>query len=92
MIRDLAIRSVAEGHDPLSTKVRDVMTPGITYCFDDQDLEEAAKIMEDKQIRRLPVLNREKRLIGIVSLGDLAVRSHDDRLAEELLECVSEPA
>jgi CBS domain-containing protein len=90
--RDLTIRAVAEGSDPLNTKVRDVMTPHICYCFDDQDLEEAANQMEEKQIRRLAVLNRDKRLVGIVSLGDFAVRSKDEHLTEEVLECVSQPA
>src|SRR5437762_1778186 len=73
--RDLAVRAVADGCDPLSTKVRDVMTPGICYGFEEQDLEEVAQQMEEKQIRRLAVLNRDKRLVGIVSLGDFALRS-----------------
>jgi CBS domain-containing protein len=90
--RDLAIRAVAEGYDPLKTRVRDVMTPGICYCFADQDLEEVAHLMEEKQVRRLAVLNRDKRLVGIVSLGDFAVRSKDDSLTEEVLERVSQPA
>jgi CBS domain-containing protein len=90
--RDLSIRAVAEGRDPNATKVSDVMTPGISYCFEDQELGDAAKVMEEKQIRRLPVLNRSKRLVGIVSLGDFAVRSEEDRLTEQVLECVSEPA
>jgi CBS domain-containing protein len=88
--RDLAIRAVAQGCNPLSTKVREVMTSEICYCFEDDDLEAAARIMESKQIRRLPVLNREKRLVGIVSLGDLALRSPDDEIAEEVLEGVSQ--
>jgi len=90
--RDLSIRAVAEGRDPNTTKVSDVMTPGIVYCFEDQELGEAAKIMEEKQIRRLPVVNRSMLLVGIVSLGDFAVRSKEDRLTEEVLEYVSEPA
>jgi CBS domain-containing protein len=89
--RDLSIRAVAEGRDPNTTKVSDVMTPGVSYCFEDQELGEAAKVMEEKQIRRLPVLNRSKRLVGIVSLGDFAIRSEEGRLTEEVLECVSEP-
>lgn len=89
--RDLAVRAVANGHDPLKTKVKDVMTPGICWCFEDQSLEEVARLMEEKQIRRIPVLNREKRLIGIASLGDFALRSKDEQLTEEILECVSQP-
>src|SRR4051812_20949815 len=72
--RDITVRATASGLDPSSTRVEDAMTPQINYCFEDQDLEEAAHLMEEKQIRRLPILNRQKRLVGIVSLGDLAVR------------------
>ena|SRR5438128_8700961 len=90
--RDLAIRAVAEGRDPLKTKVKDVMTDGICYCFEDQTLEEVAQLMEEKQIRRIAVLNRDKRLVGIASLGDFALRSKDEQLTEELLESVSQPA
>lgn len=90
--RDLVVRAIAEGCDPLKTKVKDVMTPGISYCFEDQDLEEVAHLMEEKQIRRIAVLNRDKRLVGIASLGDFAVRSKDEHLTEELLERVSQPA
>jgi CBS domain-containing protein len=86
--RDIAIRGVADGCDPLSTKVREIMTPGICWCFEDADLEEAAHLMEDKKIRRLAVLKENKRLVGIVSLGDFATRSNDDRLTEEVLEYV----
>jgi len=82
--RDLVIRAIGEGCDPLKTKVKDVMTPGISYCFEDQDLEEVARLMEEKQIRRIAVLNRDKRLVGIASLGDFAVRSKDEHLTEEL--------
>jgi CBS domain-containing protein len=90
--RDLAIRAIADGCDPLQTKVKDVMTPGICYCFEDQSLEEVAQMMEEKQIRRIAVLNRDKRLVGIASLGDFALRSKNEHLTEELLECVSQPA
>lgn len=89
--RDIAIRCVAEGKDPCATQVRDVMTPGILYCFDDQDLGDAVSLMENKQVRRLVVLDRNKRLIGIVSLGDLAVKGGDDELSGEVIEAVSEP-
>ena len=89
--RDITVRSVADGHDPRSDHVRDVMTPRVAYCFDDQDIRIAADLMREKQIRRLPVLNRDKRLVGIVSLGDLAVQTGDDRLAGQTLEGISEP-
>jgi CBS domain-containing protein len=89
--RDLAVRAVAEGRDPNATCVRDVMTPEVVYCFEDQDVREAARVMEEKQLRRLLVLNRDKRLVGIVSLGDLAVDT-SKRQAGEVLQAVSEPA
>lgn len=72
--RDIAIRGDARGCDPTRTSVREVMTKEILYCFDDENVDQVADNMAMQQIRRLPVLNREKRLIGIVSLGDLARR------------------
>src|SRR5207244_6054723 len=90
--RDIAVRSVSEGHDPRADHVSDVMTSQVHYCFEDQDVTEAAEIMRDKQIRRLPVLNRDKRLAGIVSLGDLAVEAGNEQLAGEALEGISEPS
>lgn len=90
--RDITVRAVAEGRNPTATKVREVMTPDIIYCFEDQDVREAARLMEKHQIRRLPILSRDKRLVGIVSLGDLAVGTGDQKLAGKVLEQVSEPA
>jgi CBS domain-containing protein len=89
--RDVTLRATAEGRDPAQLKVSDVMTPGVEYCFEDDDVREAAKHMETKQIRRLPVLNRDKRLVGIVSLGDMAVDG-DEKLAGKALKGISEPA
>ena len=89
--RDITVRGVAQGHDPKTTRVEQVMTPDVIYCFEDEDVKDVAKKMEEKQVRRLPVLNREKRLVGIVSLGDLAVRTGKEKLAGEVLERVSEP-
>jgi len=90
--RDITVRAVAGACDPRGTCVREAMTPDVVYCFENQDVQEAARLMEEKQIRRLPVLNRDKRLVGIVSLGDLAVKTGDEALAGEALEQVSEPA
>jgi len=90
--RDITVRATAGCCGPSDTCVRDVMTPNIIYVFEDQDVSEAAQLMEENQIRRLVVLNRDKRLVGIVSLGDLAVKVHDDHLSGEALEQVSEPA
>jgi CBS domain-containing protein len=69
--RDIAVRAVAEDKSP-STKVRDVMSHEVLYCYDDQELDEVAINMGDAQVRRMPVVNRDKRLVGIVSLADLA--------------------
>jgi CBS domain-containing protein len=90
--RDITVRATADGKDPNATKVREVMTEDVVYCFEDADVREAAGKMEQHQIRRLIVLNRDKRLVGIVSLGDLAVDTGDERLAGEVTEKVSEPA
>jgi len=70
--RDIAVRGVAEGKGP-DAKVRDVMSQEVRYCFDDEDVAHVAENMAELQVRRLPVVNRDKRLIGIVSLGDLAI-------------------
>jgi CBS domain-containing protein len=67
------------------------MTPQIVTCFDDDDISHAVELMEHKQIRRLAVLDHNYRLVGICSLGDLALRAADDRLSGEVLEQVSEP-
>ena len=89
--RDITVRATAEGLPPRLGQVRDVLTPEVVYCFEDQDVEEAARLMKELQIRRLVVLDRDKRLVGIVSLGDLAVETGDKRLAGERLEHVSLP-
>ena len=70
--RDITVRAVAEGRDPDKTVVRDAMSSGIRFCFEDEDSEAVARKMGQWQVRRLPVLNRDKRLVGIVSIGDLA--------------------
>ena len=88
--RDIAVRAVAAGCPP-STSVRDAMTPYVTCCFDDEDVQRAAKVMQEKQIRRLPVLNHDKRLVGIVSLGDIATQTGDKTLSGKSLEEVSQP-
>jgi CBS domain-containing protein len=90
--RDITVRATAGCCDPGGTWVRDVMTPNIIYVFEDQDITEAARLMKENQVRRLPVLDSDKRLVGIVSLGDLAVDTHGEELAGATLEAVSEPA
>jgi CBS domain-containing protein len=71
--RDIAIRAVADGLDSYSP-VRDAMTDDVVYCFDDQDYEDAAALMREHEIRRLPVVNSEKCLVGVVSLADLSLK------------------
>jgi CBS domain-containing protein len=90
--RDITVRATADGRDPTKTKVHEVMTPEVVYCFEDQDVSEAAKLMQEKQIRRLPILNRQKRLVGIVSLGDVAVHVGEGKVVSETIKEVSEPA
>jgi CBS domain-containing protein len=87
--RDLALRVVAEGRHAVQTQAHDVMTPEVIYCFEDQTVDEAAQVMEQHQIRRLIVLNRNKRLVGIVSLGDLATRRRTKNVAGEALSEIS---
>lgn len=70
--RDIALRAVADGRDPALLTAREVMSEGIVYCRDDEDLEDAVRIMEQKQIRRLPVIDGKKRMVGILSLGDIS--------------------
>jgi CBS domain-containing protein len=90
--RDITVRAVAEGCDPTTTTVREAMTPEIAYCFEEQTLEDAVQTMERYQIRRLPILSRAKRLVGMVSLGDLAVSSGNETRVGATLKQVSEPA
>ena len=87
--RDIAIRAVAEGLPP-DTKVDEIMSHEVLYCFDDQDLEEVARNMGDVKVRRLPVLNRSKRLVGIVSLGDLA-RNEQEKTTGQAVSDISRP-
>ena len=90
--RDITVRGVAEGYDPSTTKVADIMSTDLAYCFEDDKIETALDLMEKRQIRRLPVLSREKHLVGIISLGDLAVHTGQKARLGETLEEVSQPA
>lgn len=86
--RDITIRAIAEGKGP-DTKVRDVMSPGIYWAYQDDSIEDAAKRMSEHQVRRLPVVDRDKRLVGIVALGDFAVEKSDLKPAAEALAKIS---
>jgi len=89
--RDIAIRALADGMDISVMLGRDLMTTPALYCFDDQDITEAAKVMGDNQIRRLVILSREnERVVGVISLGDLVRRGITD-LSGQVLQKVSEP-
>jgi CBS-domain-containing membrane protein len=83
---------LAATRDPKTMLVGEAMTPSVVYCFEDDDVEHAAAIMAGQQIRRLPVLDQNRRLVGIVSMGDLAVHAQDRQLTGKVLEDVSQPS
>lgn len=84
--RDIAVRVVAEGKDPSKTKVQDCMTKGIDYCFEEDHVEDVAEKMASAKHRRIPVVNKNKRLVGIVSLSDLAATARDKDLTQKTME------
>lgn len=86
--RDIAVRAVAHGKSP-DTRIRDVMTDDVKYCFDDDDVEDVARNMADIQVRRLPVVNRDKRLVGIVAIADIAA-SEGPEIVGEAVSGISE--
>ena len=89
--RDVMVRALAEGLDSKTMLGRDLVTSPAIYCFEDQSVDEAAKLMHDNQIRRLVILRRDdKRMVGVVSLGDLAINV-DDKLSGDVLQSISEP-
>jgi CBS domain-containing protein len=90
--RDITVRAVAEGRDPKSTQVREVMTRDVITCYEDEDVEAAARQMQSRQVRRILVLDHDQRLVGIVSLGDLAAETGDRQRVGAVLQDVSEPA
>ena len=89
--RDIAIRAVAAGKDT-DTKVREIMSEGIHWAYEDDSVTDVAKRMSEHQIRRLPIVNADKRLVGIVALGDFAVDSADIAVAGEVLADISQPS
>jgi CBS domain-containing protein len=90
--RDIVCRSVADGRDADRTRARDVMTPGAVWCFEDQTVLEAAAIMRERRIRRLPVLNRGGKVVGILSLDDLCEAIPDAVFACTMKAMVNPPA
>lgn len=89
--RDIAVRGVAEGRDAASARVADIMTGEVVVCWEDEEVEQAAALMAANQVRRLIVLDRERRLAGILSLGDLALDTPDALLSGRVLRQVSQP-
>jgi CBS domain-containing protein len=87
--RDIVVRAVADNRGPGTTSVRDVMSERIYYCFEDDDIEQAARTMAEHQVRRLPVVNSQKRLVGIVALADIGLS--DGKAAHLALGGISEP-
>lgn len=87
--RDIAVRAVAQGLGP-DTQIREVMSQDVRYCFDDEDLEDAAQNMSGLKVRRLPVLNRDKRLVGILSFSDLA-QCEDAKTTGRAISDISTP-
>jgi CBS domain-containing protein len=89
--RDITIRVTANALDASKTRIGEFMTPNPVYCSPEDDIDTVAQRMKDSQIRRVPVVNQELRLVGIVALGDIAVENEDDELSGEVLEAISEP-
>lgn len=87
--RDITIRAVAKGLSPDRTHVRDIMSTEVEYINDDVSIEDAARKMSELQLRRLPVLDRERNVVGIVSLGDLSLSREE--VAGEALSSISQP-
>jgi CBS domain-containing protein len=86
--RDIAVRGVASGLGP-DTPIRQVMSDKVLYCYEDQSIEEVTQKLGDTQVRRLPVLNRDKRLVGIVSLGDVSQSDGNTKRSAEALREIS---
>jgi CBS domain-containing protein len=89
--RDIVVRAVAEGLDPAYCRVRDVMSPDVKYCYEDENTDDLARNMALLQVKRLPVLSRDKRLVGIVSLGDMAIEPGAKEEAKDALAGISQP-
>ena len=90
--RDITIRSVAQGRDPRLAPIEEIMTPSVFYCYEDDDVEHVAKHMQEKEVRRMLILTRQKRLAGVVSIGDIAKAAGEEKLAGETLGEIAEAA
>jgi CBS domain-containing protein len=90
--RDIVVRAIAEGRDPRMGRVPEAMTADVVSVPDTADVKEAARLMRDRQIRRIVVVDSNQRVVGIVSLGDIAVEIRDDKMSGDVLEKVSKDA
>jgi CBS domain-containing protein len=90
--RDIVVRAIADGRDPRTARVPEVMTAEVVSVPETADVKDAARLMKDRQIRRIVVVDANKRVVGIVSLGDIAVDAHDDKMSGDVLEKVSKDA
>lgn len=90
--RDIAVRVAADGRDPAKTKVSDIMSSQVVRCYDDASSEDVSSLMRERRVRRIPVVNRDEQLVGIVALGNVAMSSGDDETKARTLEGVSKNA
>ncbi len=88
--RDITVRAIAKGKDPNKTIARDIMTEKLEYCFDTDDLGKVVSHMQEAKVRRIVVLNKSKRMVGIISLGDIACKGNDAEMCGSLTEEVSQ--
>ena len=89
--RDIVVRATANKLHPELVRCQDVMTPNVVFCFEDQDVDDAGKIMQDHKIRRLPVVNRQRSLVGIISIGDIAIATGDAKFVGVTVQEISAP-
>lgn len=87
--RDIVVRVVAQGLDPSRTTVEQCMSEGINYCFEDEDIAVVGQQMISKKVRRMPVVDRKKKLVGMLSVGDIAKRAQNKNLSHDILSHVS---
>jgi CBS domain-containing protein len=90
--RDIVLRAVAQGRAADQTALSEVMSQDLSCCYEDQSVDEVLTQMRGAQVRRVPVLDRQRQLVGMVTLGDVAVRCHQDAQAGEALEAISQPS
>jgi CBS domain-containing protein len=90
--RDITVRATSAGEAPDRFRVKDAMSANVDYCYADDSVGDAAEKMQDRQIRRLPIVDRDQRLVGIVALGDLATDVNKPKTVASTLEKISEPS